>query len=590
MRGFDGKFIEELKNKNDIVDVIGRYVRLEQRGGNFWGKCPFHHEKTASFSVNPTGQFFYCFGCHKSGDVISFIIDIESLDFSDAVKFLAERVKMPLPEVRYDDDKIKEQKKRKQRILDVLRETALFYVQNLRSEKGEEYLRYALDRNISKETIVKFGIGASLDFNSLPNYLLSKGYTYDEMVEAGAVGEKNGRYFDWIGKRLAIPLIDQFGNVLSFSGRRIDGVKEQKYLNTRETPVFSKRKTFFNLNNIKKVKNEKGLEYVIIVEGHIDVVSMSQAGFNNVVASMGTAFTKDQARIIKRYTDKVLISFDGDFAGQKASVSSLEILKEEGLEVKVVSLPDGMDPDDVIKKQGADAYQKLLDDAMPLIDFKLDILRRTYDVSTVDGKRKYVSNAVRVIRESSSAAEQEDLLKIVRDVTGTTFEALKRDLYNLPEKEEVEQVKTPQFTDDVGDKTVLAARFVLAAYLFNKRFAEETDVNTLEFTLPVHNEIKSYITGKLNAKEKIKFNELYEILPETYADELSRIAGLETDENKKFDQTAYFSDCVRTLKKAKLGREIERLTALFSVETDTEKRRALTAEMAKLLSEKNKLK
>ena len=236
------------------------------------------------------------------------------------------------------------------------------------------------------------------------------------------------------------------------------------------------------------------------------------------------------------------------------------------------------------------AYQKLLDGAMPLIDFKLDIIRRTYDLNSVDGKRKYTMNAVRVIRESTSAAEQEDLLKIVRDLTGTTIEALKRDLYSLPEKEEqvVETVNTPQFTDDVGDKTVLAARFVLASYLFGKRFAEETDVRTLEFTLPVHKEIKSYITDKLTKNEKIKFNELYEILPDVYSEELSRIAGLETDENKKFDQMAYFYDCVRTLKKAKISREIERLTALFSAETDNDKRRALTIEMAKLLAEKNK--
>ena len=401
MRGFDGKFIDELKNKNDIVDVVGKYVRLEQRGGNFWGKCPFHHEKTASFTVNPNGQFFYCFGCHKSGDVISFIMDIESLDFNDSVRFLAERAKMPLPEVKYDDEKVKEHKRLKQRVLEILRETALFYVRNLKIEQGYDHLNYAYSRGIKPETVAKFGMGASLDFDSLPKYLRSKGYEYSEMLEAGAIGEKNGRYFDWLAKRLNIPVIDQFNNVIGFAGRRIDGGKEQKYINTRASMVFEKGKTFFNLNNLKKLKNEKGLENVIIVEGHLDVVSLVQAGFPNVVASMGTAFTKDQARIIKRYVDKVFISFDGDFAGQKASVRGLEILQEEGLEVKVVSLPDGMDPDDVIKKLGAEGYQKLLDEAMPLIDFKLDIIKRTFDVNTVDGKRKYITNAIKVIRESS---------------------------------------------------------------------------------------------------------------------------------------------------------------------------------------------
>ena len=588
MRGFDNKFIDELKIKNDIVDVVGRYVRLEQRGGNFWGKCPFHHEKTPSFSVNPNGQFYYCFGCHKSGDVINFVMEMESLDFNDAVKILAEKAKMPLPEVKYDDEKVREQKRHKQRVLEILRETALFYVRNLRTEQGRAHLDYAISRKFTMETITKFGMGASLDFDSLPRYLFSKGYTYEEMVASGAVGEKNGRYFDWLGKRLIIPLIDQFNNVIAFAGRRIDGGKEQKYVNTRSSVVFEKRKSFFNLNNVKKLKNEEKIDGIIIVEGHLDVISMTQAGFRNVVASMGTAFTKDQARIIKRYTEKVFISFDGDFAGQEASVKSLEILKEEGLDVKVVSLPDGMDPDDAIVKLGKDGYKQLLANAMPLIDFKLDIIGRTYDVTTVDGKRKYVSSAVKVIGESQSPAEQEDLLKVVRDKTGTTFEALKRELYSVKDKKVIEQVKAPEFTDNAGDKYVLASRFVLASYLFNKPFALETNINALQFELPVHKEIQRYISEKLDKDIKIKFNELYEWLSEDFSEELSRIAGMETEE-KKYDEEVYFADCVKTIKTEALNREINRLTLLFGSETDTEKRRLFAQEMASLMKEKNKL-
>ncbi len=589
MKGYDVKFIDELKNKNDIVDVIGKYVRLEQRGGNFWGKCPFHHEKTASFCVNPTGQFFYCFGCHKSGDVISFIMDIENLDFGDSVKFLAERAKIPLPEASFDDEKIREQKRIRQRLLELLKDTAIYYAKNIKSQEGDGHARYALERRFTPETIIKFGMGASLDFRSLPTYLREKGYAYEEMVKAGVVGEKDGRYFDWLGGRLVVPVIDQFGSVVAFAGRRIDGKKEQKYINTKETEIFHKGKTFFNLNNVKKYKNQFGLDSVIIVEGHLDVISLVQAGINNVVASMGTALTKDQARILKRYSDKVFISYDGDFAGQKASIRGLEILNEEGLEVKVISLPDGMDPDDVIKKHGADGYKKLIADAMPLIDFKLDIIKKTYDVSTVDGKRKYVSNAIRVIKESNSPAEQEDLLKTVRDVSGTTFEALKRELYQVKEDTPSKSVETVQFTDNVGDKTVLASRYVLSAYLFGKNFAREVDVKELSFSLPVHNEIKDYLLSKQENGETPKFNDLYELIEGERAEELSRIAGLETEENKNFDQAEYFFDCVRTLRLNKLGKEIERLTAMFKEETDNEKRRTFATEMAKLLKEKNKL-
>lgn len=589
MKGYDVKFMDELKSKNDIVEIVGKYVRLEQRGGNFWGKCPFHHEKTASFSVNSSGQFYYCFGCHKSGDVISFIMEIESLDFGDAVKFLADRAKIPLPEVKYDDEKIKEQKRKRQRAYEILRETALFYVQNLKGENGLDHFEYARKRKFTNETIARFGMGASLDFHSLPQYLRKKGYTESEMIHAGVVGEKDGRVFDWVGKRLAIPIIDQFGNVVGFSGRRIDGGKEQKYINTKETEVFIKGKTFFNLNNLKKVKNEKGIDSVIIVEGHLDVVSLWQAGVHNVVASMGTALTKDQARILKRYSDKVYICYDGDFAGQKAAIRGLEILSEEGLEVKVVALPDGMDPDDVIKTYGEKGYRDLLLDAKPLIDFKLDIIRKTYDVSTVDGKRKYITNAIRVIKESPSPAEQEDLLKMVRDITGTTFESLQRELYAVEEKRPSQTEEVVQFTDNVGDKTALASRYILASYLFNKPFAGEFNLESIEFDAPVYREIKEYILTCKKEGGVAKFSDLYEVLGENDNDELSRIAGLETDENKAFDQATYFFDCVKTLKTNKLTKDLEYLTSMFSKETDTEKRRTYAQEMAKLLAEKNKL-
>ena len=589
MKGFDVKFIDELKRKNDIVDVIGKYVRLEQHGGNFWGKCPFHHEKTASFSVNSSNQFFYCFGCHKSGDVLSFIMEIESLDFNDAVKFLAERVKMPLPEVKYDDEKIREQKKQKERILELLRDTARFYALNLRKEGAEKHLEYIIKRKIPTDCVAKFGIGASLNFNGLVNHLKEKGYTYEEMTASGAVDVKDGRYYDSLGGRLIIPIINQFNQVVAFGGRLLEKADFAKYKNTRETSVFLKSNNLYNLNNLKKLKNEKGLSSVIIVEGYMDTISLVSAGINNVVASMGTSLTKDQARIIKRYTDKVFISYDGDFAGQKASIRGLEILSEEGLEVKVVCLPDGMDPDDVIKNLGAEGYTKLLAEAKPLIDFKLDILRRTYDLNTVDGKRKFTSNAIRVIRESPSPAEQEDLLKIVRDLTGTTFEALKRELYSAPQKEIERKEETPQFNDNVGDKTALASRFVLASYLFNKHFARETDINSLEFVSPIHKGIKEYIVERINGGQEVKFSDLYEVFNEDFSEEVSRIAGMELEENNTLDQATYFFDCVKTLKLHIITEKIEKLSKMFSLETDNDKRRELTKEITKLLAEKKNL-
>lgn len=589
MKSYDLKFIQELKNKNDIIDVVGKYVKLEMRGGNYWGRCPFHHEKTPSFLVNASEQYYYCFGCHKSGDVIGFIMEIESLDFFDAIKFLADCAKIPLPEAQYDDGKIKEQKQYRERIFSVVRDTALFYVSNLRSGKAEKHVEYILKRGFTAETIAKFALGASLNFADLPKYLSSKGYSYQEMTDAGVVSVKDGRYYDALGGRLIIPMINQFNQVIAFSGRLLEKADFAKYKNTSETPVFSKSNTLFNINNLKKLKNEKGLDCVIVVEGHLDVISLVQAGFENVVASMGTSLTKDQARILKRYTDNVLISYDGDFAGQKAAIRGLEILSEEGLDVKVVAMPDGLDPDDVVKKLGKDAYKDCLNQAKPLIDFKIDVLKKTFDVNTVGGKRKFTSQAIKVIRESASAAEQEDLLKTVRDYTGVTFEALKRELYSIEDSTQKHVVHTPVFTDNVGDRTQIASRTVLAAYLFGKPYAKETDISKIEFEMPIYKEIQRYIMDKLSSGERIRFNDLYEIAQGDDLKEVSRIAGMETEENKSFDENRYFFDCLNTLRRDAINKKIQRLTALFSAETDTEKRRMLAAEMSKLIKERSNI-
>lgn len=587
MRGFDQKFLDELKLKNDIVDVIGRYVRLEQKGSSFWGKCPFHHEKTASFSVNAQGQFYYCFGCHKSGDVITFIREIESLDFSDAVKFLAERAHMPLPEINYDDEKVKEQKRQKEVALAILHDTAMFYVHNLNTDKAQKHREYLIKRKLTGETVTRFGIGASLDHEGLVKHLLSKGYSYEDMLLSGAVDTKNGRYYDALAGRLIIPMINQFNQVIAFVGRLIENADFAKYKNTRETIVFSKGNTLFNINNLKKLKNEKGLDSVIIVEGHIDVVSLVQAGFRNVVASMGTSFTKDQARILKRYAEKIYISYDGDFAGQKASIRGLEILKEEGLEVKVIAMPDGMDPDDVVKTMGAEGYSKLIADAKPLIDFKIDILKRTFDLTTSDGKRKFITNAVRVIKESPSPAEQEDLLKTVRDLTGTTFEALRRELYSLETADKPKSEPLPEFNERTGDKNVIASRFLLCSFLFSKPYANEANIEDIEFILPVHKTIQEYIVGCKREGRKVNFTDLYELYPEEER-ELSLIAGMETDENKRYDQTMYFADCLKTLSIYSIDKKLDYLTKEFKVQTDSEKRQQIAREMTQLLSQKNK--
>lgn len=592
MKGFDSKFIEEVKNKNDLIDTVAKYVRLEQRGRNFWGCCPFHHEKTPSFCAHSAEQFYHCYGCHKSGDVISFIQEMELLDFFDAVKFLAEKAHIPLPDVSYDSEEIKEAKKRKDRLTALMKDTAMFYVNNLRKPSAFKHVEYLNKRQISSEFITKFGLGASLDFNSLVTYLENKGYTAEEMVASGAVSEKDGRRFDALGGRLIVPIINQFNQVIAFGGRLLEKADFGKYKNTRDTSLFSKSNVLYNINNLKKIKNERGLSDVIIVEGYMDTISLVSGGIENVVASMGTSLTKEQARILKRYTDKVYISYDGDSAGQNATVRGLEILKDEGLEVRVVSLPDGLDPDDVVKKYGVSYYRDLLKNSKPLIDFKLDLVKKSYDLGTVDGRRKYVVKACAVIRESASPVEQEDLLKTVRDLTGFSFDALKRELYATEEEKKEPPKEFSTVSDSVDDKFVTASRFILFSYLFGREYSSEVDISELVFALPIHRLIKSYIIDKTLKGEPLKFTELYEIpLGEQgeFEKELGAIASMETYGSGKFDAEIYFLDCVKTVKRESIDKELDLLKKTFAEEKDNGKRREIAAEMTKLLANKNKL-
>ena len=308
---------------------------------------------------------------------------------------------------------------------------------------------------------------------------------------------------------------------------------------------------------------------------------------------MGTAFTKDQARMLKRFADTIYVCYDSDTAGKNATIKSLEILSAEALDVKVVSMPEGMDPDDVITKLGKEEYERLLAESKPLIDFKLDLVKSVYNPTAPDTKRKYVSSAIKVIRESASPAEQEDLLKVVRDQTGITFEALKRELYS--ESVQVTEIKTepvPEFNKETGDKNDIASRFILYSYLFNKPYVQETDLSRLDFINPAHKEIVEYILECKEQGKTVRFSDLYEAFSEMET-ELSLIAGMDSDEKrdeiKKFNKEEYFEDCVRVLKTAFISKKIEMLTAKFKEEKDTEQRRQIATELNQLLIQKNRL-
>lgn len=568
-------FIRELKEKNDIVEVIGSYIPLERRGYNYWACCPFHHEKTPSFSVNAADGYYHCFGCGVSGDVIGFVKGYENVDFMQAVQILAARAHLEVP--AYDDRSAEEaaaKKKKRDRLSALMRDTARFYFKNLYSGRAEAHIAYLHKRGFSPSTVKKFGIGASLDYHSLPSYLLAQGYTPEECVESGACARTDeGRLIDSEGERLIIPIINHMDEVVAFGGRLLKNADRAKYKNTRETMLFNKSKTLYNINLVKKEKRAGGLASLIMVEGYMDAISLYEAGFRGVVASMGTSLTKEQARLAKRYTENVFISYDGDFAGQKANLRGLEILKQEGLKVRVVPMPDGMDPDDVVQKLGADGYRECLGKAMPLIDFRLFAAKRKYDLTKTEERRDYVSEALSIVREAESAAEREELLRRISEETRISVGALQRDLENTPVVPKAAEPVRPK--EDDANREKKAARFLLAACLLGKPYAESFDLSSVDFDDPAHRTIALYVISGRKAG-RVRASWIFDLMP---ADgELAEILNLDYGDN--LDSPAaekYFQDCVRTLREKSLSEKIAAARVRYADASDEERRELLRA-------------
>lgn len=592
MAGELKEFLTTLKQKLNIVDVVAGYVTLERRGGSFWACCPFHHEKTPSFAVNEADQFYHCFGCGESGDVIKFVQGMENIEFMDAVKMLAERANLTVPQTSFDTQKTAEQKRKKDEILKILNDCAHFYLNNLNSGNADKFNEYILKREIPAGIVRKFGLGASLNFNDLPKYLLEKGYSRQDMLDSGAVSEAGGRLIDSQGDRLIFPIINAMNEVIAFGGRKIEKVNFGKYKNTRDTLVFNKSKALYNINLLKKLKKTQTISNVIMVEGYMDTISLYKAGFTNVVASMGTSLTQDQARLLKRYSDNVLISYDGDAAGQKANDRGLDIFKSNGLNVKVVPLTDGLDPDDVINKLGADEYRRRLENAMPLIDYKLKSASRAFDLSKTDDKRKYVQKAVEIIRTADSVSEQEDLLKQLRDITGITYESLRRDVDAVP-KESAPSPVNPAVRKDGSSVWERASRFLIASYLFNSKITADTDISEVEFADGVHEIIAKYIRTQKLLGERVRPADLLELFDEgteEYA-EINRIFDYSDGEKLKGEVAEkYFYDCLKTMRLHGIDGKISDLRAKATAEPDVEKRKRITAELQQAIIRKKKIK
>lgn len=431
---FSQTFLEELEEKNPIEEVVGSYVHLTRRGSNLFGLCPFHNEKTPSFSVAPDKGIYYCFGCHKGGGVVSFIMEEEGLDFPDAVRFLAKRAGMEVPEEARQEPSTY---RYKEKLWGLCREAARYYHAVLKGPEGREGLNYLLGRGLTPDTIVRFGLGfAPNRWDGLLKAMEEKGYSKQEMLDAGLIREKKNTrrnpdgtesqwvsHYDWFRNRVMFPIIDVRGNVIGFGGRVMDS-SEPKYLNSPEGLLFNKRKNLFALNLAKKTK----LDMLVLTEGYMDTISMHQYGFDCAVASLGTSLTQEQAGMLAKYKKNMVLCYDGDQAGQNAAQRAIGILEKTGVGVRVLQMQGAKDPDEFLRKYGADAFQRLLNTSQDQAAYQLSSIGRKHEVKDDQGKVSFLQEAAGFLAGLSSPVEREVYTVRAAEMAGIPPEAMKQEV------------------------------------------------------------------------------------------------------------------------------------------------------------------
>ena len=551
---FPPAFLDELAARNPIEDVVGQYVTLKRSGSNLFGLCPFHGEKTASFSVAPDKGIYYCFGCHKGGSVINFQMEIEGLSYPDAVRALAKRAGLDVPE----DEQYQSRYRQQERLWALHKEAARFFHSQLYGTLGREALEYALGRGMNKYILTTFGVGYAPDsWDGLTNALRKKGYTDQELRDSGlvSVSRKNGNLYDRFRDRLMFPIIDVRGNVIAFGGRVIKKDSEAaKYLNSPESLIFNKRKNLFGLNLAKKTK----LPYFILVEGNIDVVALHQYGFDNAIASLGTSLTEEQAALLSKYTDQVVLIYDGDNAGQNATKRAIPILEKAGIQVKVLQLRDAKDPDEFLKKFGADRFKLLLEESSNRVEYQLNAILKKYDLRDDDQKVKYLQESAELICTLSSSVQREVYSGRVAETAKISMEAMKLEV-NRAFKRRIAREKKKQEKIDLAPaknrqpqvgkirynnvKSAMAEEMVLALCLRESALLDHTvGLKPEMFSSDLLGKVFSQLQSRHRSGLEVSLGGLSDFT----AEEMSHIAGILHRQNGPVNEQA-LQDCIRTI-------------------------------------------
>jgi len=549
--------ISEIIEKNDIVDVISEYMTLKRSGTNYSALCPFHSEKTPSFSVSATKQIFNCFGCGVGGNVITFIQRIEKMEFVEAVKLLAERAGVQLEEEK--DPKQLERARLQKALYKVNVEAARFFYNNL--NKDRKAMEYLTRRGLSEAVIKKFGLGFAPDkWHELLDFLKRKGFSNELLFKAGLiVRNKDGeRYYDKFRNRVMFPIIDLKGNVIAFGGRVTDDSKP-KYLNSPDTPVFNKGYNIYGLNFVKKVQN---LENIIVVEGYMDAIALHQFGVDNAVASLGTAFTENQAKLLKRFSNEIIISYDSDLAGQAATMKGLSVLEKAGCIVKVLSMPTGKDPDEYIRKEGMDAFRERIRKSVSLIEYKLENIKKGLDINNIQDRIKFTKGFSEVMKDVESNVEVDAYIKKYSGIMQVNETALYAELnrlrnenkngnnkHNIVDKDKAEnEIKKGEITAEIYLINICIYYFKKAENIFE--FVEPAD-----FSDGLHMRIAEIIKRSAKEKKPLTAGEIIGFFEQD--DEKSKVAGIFSQKLPEIDVDSLAKSSLDKVLQAKSNRMIQ---------------------------------
>ena len=533
------QFLDQLKNANDIYSVMTSYVTPKRAGRDSVCLCPFHSEKTPSCHIYNDSQSFYCFGCGAGGDVITFIRLIENLDYMEAVKFLAQRAGIPMPEETYDRTA-----EEKTRLLEINREAARYFRDVLISPDGEEGWRYLIDRGLHPNTIKRYGLGYAPDsWDSLRNHMLKKGFYEDELIKGALLVRRqngNGGY-DKFRHRVMFPIIDRRGNIIAFGGRALDPDAPAKYLNSDETLVFKKRSNLFSLNFAKNTKEN----YLILCEGYMDVISLNQAGFTNAVATLGTAITPEQARLMRQYCEEVVISYDSDEAGQKATMKAINLLGEAGIEAKVLQMEGAKDPDEYVKKYGADGFRILIEKSGGALRYELEKLKKGLNMELPEDRASYLKKAVDLLADVSNPIDRLIYVSDVSKLCGLTtpevekaVEQRRRSKARYQERQEEKQlIHPPKQRDKLNPEAGLypaeakAERGIIAFLIHSPDWLQKVSIKITpdHFATSFNRKIYEIVTNRIEKGESVDISALG---GEFSTDEMGMIMGIINDNNR----------------------------------------------------------